>query len=118
MRRDLLRSGYSAETNQQQGAIIALVGRLVDLGATLAYFTSETENAVRRRYDQLAERIEGLSDFMFGTRKSGEQELPVEPAPPGTPPLLLEMERTVSVIAEVLSGSDSRGGYEPAALRA
>ena len=116
MRRDLLRSGYSAETNQQQGAIIALVGRLVDLGATLAYFTSETENAVRRRFDQLAERIEGLSDFMFGTRKSGEQELPVEPAPPGTPPLLLEMERTVSVIAEVLSGSDSRGGYEPPPL--
>ena len=111
MRRDLLRSGYSPETNQQQGAIIALVGRVVDLGANLAYFSSEPSNAVRHRFNLLADRIETLSNSQFGGPPSLRQELPVEPAPPGTPPLLLEMERTVSVIAEILSGADSRGGY-------
>ena len=113
MRRDLLRSGYSPETNQQTGAIIALVGRLVDLGANLANFSAETSNGVRRRFDQLGDRIESLSESMLGGRASLEQQLPVEPAPSGTPPLLVEMERTASVIAEVLSGSGSRGGYYP-----
>ena len=118
MRRDLLRSGYSPDTNQQQGAIIALVGRLVDLGANLAYFSAETSDAVRHRFNHLADRIESLPNSGFGEPTSFQQEFPGEPASPGTPPLLLEMERTISVIAELLRGSDSRGGYStpPATL--
>ena len=111
MRRELLRSGYSQDTNQQQGAIIALVGRLVDLGANLVYFSAETSDAVHHRFNHLADRIESLSNSGFGEPPSFQQEFPGEPAPPGTPPLLLEMERTISVIAELLRGSDSRGGY-------
>jgi multidrug resistance protein MdtO len=113
MRRDLLRSDYSPETRQQQGSTIALVGRLVDLGANLAYFSSETSNYVRRRLDQLAGRIDLLSNSMLGGEPPVVQELLAEPAPPGMPPLLMEMERTVSVIAEMLRGSNFRGGYDP-----
>jgi multidrug resistance protein MdtO len=36
MRRDLLHAGYSPESTQQMGAVVALVGRLVDLGANLS----------------------------------------------------------------------------------
>jgi multidrug resistance protein MdtO len=113
MRRDLLRSDYSSETKQQQGSIIALVGRLIDIGANLTYFTSETPIAARRRLDHLADRIEVLSDSMLGGESPLEQELPAEPAPPGMPPLLLEMERTVSLIDEMLRTSDFREAYEP-----
>src|ERR1700739_345950 len=112
MRRDLLRSDYSPETKQQQSSIIALVGRLVDLGANLAYIAPETSNDVRRRLDQLANRIELLSNSMFGGEPPLEQELAVESAPPGMPPLQLEMERTASVISEMLSGSNFRVGYD------
>ena len=117
MRRDLLRSDYSSETRQQSSAIIALVGRLVDLGASLTYFSAETSPAVRRRFDQLAQRIDGLSNSLFGSRPSPEPSLAEEPAPPGTPPLLLEMERTVSVITEVVSGSEAGPGYQPSPVR-
>ena len=111
MRRDLLRSGYSSHTKQENSAVIALVGRLVDLSANLTYFSAETSNSVRNRFKQLADRIEKLSNFRFGAPSSLQAELPADPVPPDTPPLLQEMERTVSVIAEVLSGSDSQGGY-------
>lgn len=111
MRRDLSRSGYSADTNQQQGAIIALTGRIVDIGANLTYYSAETSIEVRHRFSQLADRIETLSNSRFGGPPLHRHEFPMEPAPALMPPLLLEMERTVSVIAEVLSGSDSRGGY-------
>ena len=112
MRRDLLRSNYSPETNQQQGAIIALVGRLVDLGANMPFFSVQNSNEVRHRFSQLADRIESLSDVMFDGRPLPEYELLDSSAPPGIPPLFLEMRETVSVIAEVMSGSN-QGGYHP-----
>jgi multidrug resistance protein MdtO len=112
MRRDLLRSDYSPQTRQQQSSIIAMVGRLVDLAANLTYFSSETSDAALRRLDQLADRIEVLSDSMFGGVPPPVQESPAGPPPPGMPPLLLEMEQTTSVIAEILSGSSFRGDYD------
>jgi multidrug resistance protein MdtO len=111
MRRDLRRSDYSSETNQQVGATIALIGRLVDLAANLSYFSKQAPNAVRSRFGQMADRIDHLSSSMFGGEPWGEQEPPIASPPSGMPPLLLEMERTLSVIVEVLSGAEHRGGY-------
>ena len=116
LRRDLRRSDYSPETNQQQGAIIALLGRLVDLAANMPYFIEQASVEVRSRFNELANRVGDLADSISGRRPSFEQELAVDPAPPGTPALLLEMERTTSLIAEVLSGSD-RSGYHPPPMR-
>lgn len=112
MRRDLRRSDYSSETNEQEGALIALVGRLVDLAAGLTYLSAQLSNVVLRRFDQLAARIEVLTSFMFEGQTSLEQEIPPEVLPSGAPPLLQEMEGTVSLIYEMLSGSGLRGGYQ------
>ena len=112
MRRDLRRSAYSPEVNQQEGAIIALVGRLVDLGANLANLSFKPPREVRSSYRRLADRVHALTSFMLGERVSLEQELPIESSPQETPPLLLEMERTVALIHETLHGSDYRGGYQ------
>ena len=112
MRRDLRRSDYSSEMNQQEGALIALVGRLIDLGANLAALSSQHSNEVRRWYYEFADRVDVLTDLMLGERTSLGQELPLESPPPGAAPLLLEMSRTVAVAHEILSGSGLRGGYQ------
>jgi len=117
MRRDLRRSDYSSETNQQEGALIALVGRLIDLGASVAVLSSQTSNEVRRWYHEFADRVDVLTDLMLGERTSLEQELPLESPKPGTAPLLLEMARTVAVAHEILSGSGLRGGYQHPPIR-
>ena len=117
MRRDLRRSDYSSETNQQEGALIALVGRLIDLGASVAVLSSQHSNEVRRWYHDFADRVDVLTDLMLGERTSLEQELPIESPPPGTTPLLLEMARTVAVAHEILSGSGLRGGYQNPPIR-
>ncbi|HTY85692.1 MAG TPA: FUSC family protein [Silvibacterium sp.] len=117
MRRDLRRSDYSSEMNQQEGALIALVGRLVDLGASVAVLSSEHSNEVRRWYHEFADRVDVLTDLILGERTSLEQELPLESPPPGTAPLLLEMERTVAVTHEILSGSGLQGGYQHPPIR-
>ena len=111
MRRDLLRSDGSSESREQSSAVIALVGRLVDLGANLTHFSAQTSPAVRRRFDQLAQRIEALSDSLFGSQPDTGPKVVDMPAPLGMPPLLLEMEDTVSAIAAVAAGSKSPGGY-------
>jgi len=117
IRRDLLRADYSSETNQQESAIIAMVGRLVDLGANLTYFTAQESDEDRRGFEQLAARIEVLSDSISGKQPLHEQELPLESPFTGTLPLLREMERTVTVMGEVLSGAEHQGGYHPPPLK-
>jgi multidrug resistance protein MdtO len=106
MRRDLLHSSYSPESTQQMGAIVALVGRLVDLGANLSGLSTEFSKTDRHRLGRLADRIEALSDDIL-SRRTRHQFETLEESPRTTVPLLEEMEETVSLIAEVTSGSDS-----------
>jgi multidrug resistance protein MdtO len=106
MRRDLLRSGDSPESTQQMGVVVALVGRLVDLGANLSGLSTEFSKTDLLRFARLADRIETLSDDLLSRRTPHRLET-VEESPATTVPLLQEMEETVSLIAEVTSGSDS-----------
>ena len=107
MRRDLLRSSsYSPESTQQMGAVVALVGRLVDLGANLSGLSTEFSKTDLHRLGRLADRIEALSHDLLSRRTPHRFET-MEESPATTVPLLQEMEETVSLIAEVTSGSDS-----------
>jgi multidrug resistance protein MdtO len=105
MRRDLLHSGYSPESTQQMGAAVALVGRLVDLGANLSGLSTEFSNPDLHRLGRFADRIEALSGDLL-SRRTPRRFGTIEEAPT-TVPLLQEMEETASLIAEVTSGSDS-----------
>ena len=113
MRRDLQRSDYSRETTQQLGAAVSLVGRLVDLAANLTHFSPQASHPDRPRLDRLAERIEVLAGDLLGKRVPQCLEVPAETEPAGTIPLLLETERAVSLITEVLCGYGSWGEYRP-----
>ena len=106
MRRDLLHSGCSPESTQQMGAVVALVGRLVDLGANLSGLSTEFSKTDLHSLGRLADRIETLSDDLLSRRTPRRLDT-LEEFPATTVPLLQEMEETVSLIAEVTSGSDS-----------
>jgi multidrug resistance protein MdtO len=106
MRRDLLRSSYSPDLTQHTGAVVALVGRLVDLGANLSGLTTEFSKTNLDRLGRLADQIEALSGDLLSRRTPRRFET-LEEFPGTTVPLLREMEETVSLIAEVTSGSDS-----------
>ena len=107
MRRDLLRSSsYSPESTQQMGAVVAFVGRLVDLGANLSGLSTEFSKTDLHRLGRLADRIEALSHDLLSRRTPHRFET-LEESPATTVPLLQDMEETVSLIAEVTSGSDS-----------
>ena len=116
MRRDLLHSSYSPESTQQMGAVVALVGSLVDLGANLSSLTARLSNTDLHRLGRLADRIEALSSDLLSRRTLRRLET-IEEDPATTVPLLQEMEKTVSLIAEVMSGSDSLLGNQPPMTR-
>ncbi|MGB7171270.1 MAG: FUSC family protein [Acidobacteriaceae bacterium] len=107
MRRDLLRSGYPAEVMQQTGTVVSLVGRLIDLAANMNLFSGQVSGDARRRFGELAGRIDGLAHRLGGGGASEQPEK--SPATggilPEAAPLLMDMERTVSSISDVLSGS-------------
>jgi len=107
MRRDLLRSGYAPEVAQQEGAIISLVGRMVDLAANLSQFSPERSEDARGSIADLAARVDILARKLSGGEVSHEMEERAEQTDltPGMP-LLMDLERTVSNIAGVLRGSD------------
>jgi multidrug resistance protein MdtO len=111
MRLDILRSNYSPDVTQQMGALVALVGRLVDIAANLTHFSPQASNPDSPRLIQLADGIDTLVEALLGRRTPQPMELPPETETAGTIPLLLEMERTVALIGSVLSGDGSPGEY-------
>jgi len=112
MRRDLLRSDYSGETTQKMGAVVSLVGRLVDLAANLTHFPPEASNPDRPRLHRLMERIGALATDLLNKRVPEQRDVSADAAV-GSVPLLVEMEQTVSLMTEVLSGYGTWEDYRP-----
>jgi multidrug resistance protein MdtO len=114
LRRILARSRYKHLYQDQMSAVVALTGRLVDLGASSARSPHELLDGDRDRLRGLATQIEIVRKSLV------ESEIP--PIPPDMTiahsgiPLVPEMERTVSLIPRVFSGSTSVDAYFPSML--
>ncbi len=109
LRRMLVRSGYAPQFVTQMNAAIALLGRLVDLAASLqiarsARFSVASEKD-RERCLVLADKISGLRDDLKERRTPRLVEIPTQ-RQPSELPLLPEMERTVALIPHAFSSSD------------
>jgi multidrug resistance protein MdtO len=114
LRRILARAGHSPYYRQQMGAVMGVVGHLVDLAAELTHSTIHpsdddrtrlhalTGSIARIRKDLLSERVPARSEDSSGER---------EPSP-GVP-LLEKMERTTWLIRELLGGLESLDAYAP-----
>jgi multidrug resistance protein MdtO len=109
-RRNLERSGYSENYREQMGAVLALVGRLVDTSANLLDVTASERDR---------ERMLCLAQKIAGSRAHLERGAPLpqqadnERADQSSVPLLREMETTVSLLADVFAGSQPLSAYAP-----
>ena len=113
MRRTLQRSAFPPAYREQMGAVIALVGRLVDIAANVADVSSELPNNTRDRVRNLAAHIGTIRSELLNGKAPVLIELPAEAQSLAGTPLFAEMEKTVSLIPEVFVGALSLGEYEP-----
>jgi len=111
LRRLLVRSTWSLHYREQVGALVALVGRLVDIAANLTYL-NPSENA-RTRMRRLAEIIAGIRADLLSGRVPHSVEFKGNSEASHTVPLLSEMERTVSLLPEAFTGSRSLNADAP-----
>lgn len=113
LRRDLVRSNHLPETAERMGAVITLVGRLVDLGASAAELCESQAREAWPDSEELADRIEALTNGLRDNDTSTARHILEQLDLRNTPPLLREIENTINLLTEVLRGSDFRGGYCP-----
>ena len=119
LRRMLVRSGYPPRFVAQMNAAVALLGRLMDLTASLqiarsAKFSLASE-ADRARCLALAGKIADLRDDLKQRRTPRLVEIPTQ-TQPSELPFLPEMERTVALIPHAFSSSDNPGELPWAAV--
>ena len=110
----LHRSTYSRHYDEQMGAVVALVGRLVDVAANLTQLRFQISESDRQRLRVLAANLAGIRTDLLNRRVPGLIAFNSDSEASGVP-LLREMEKTVSLITEVFSGSGSMSEYAPSA---
>lgn len=109
LRRILVRSGYAPEFVVQMNAAVALLGRLMDLAASLQIVRSTHYSPAKpsdcERCARLAQQIEELESDL--RRRQLPKALAISSElGPSELPLLPEMERTVALISHAFAGSD------------
>ena len=113
LRRILLRSGYPPKFIVQMTAAVALLGRLMDLAASLQIVRSNQffvpEAGDRDRCLKLADQIAELERDVAARKLPKPLEIPSTIAPSALP-LLPEMERTVVLMSHTFAGYRSLPG--------
>jgi multidrug resistance protein MdtO len=75
LRRTLRRSDYSAEYSVEIGGVVVLVGRLVDLAATLTQLSFQLSVSDQRRFRTLASTLATIRDDLINRRIPGRSSL-------------------------------------------
>jgi multidrug resistance protein MdtO len=105
--RTLRNSNYPQDYREQMGAVVALVGRLVDIVASLMPIGIPAGDDDRQRIRNLAISIGNIRVDLLSGKIPIALELHHASQPSGGVPLLREMEKTVSLIPEVFFGAES-----------
>ena len=113
LRRMLQRANYEPQHEQQMGAIVALIGRLVDIAANLAQFSSRISEDDRERIRKIAQGVAEIRTSLTRGTVPHLSESPDEGETPSDLPLLREVEKTVSLIPEVFAGIHSLSVFAP-----
>jgi len=101
--RQILRvSAYSLAYREQLGAVVALVGRLVDIAANVTYLKIQSSENDRKRLRALAQYVAKLCADLLSTRVPP----PIEFSGKAEVPFLREMEKTVALIPDVFASSN------------
>jgi multidrug resistance protein MdtO len=113
IRRTLQRSPYPPAYREQMGAVIALVGQLVDFAADVANLDLDLPDNTRDRIRSLAAYIRTIRADLLSGKAPPLIEVQGEARHLAGTPLFAEIERTVSLIPEVFAGALSLGEYAP-----
>ena len=113
LRRVLQRSGYSPQYAEQMGAVVAYVGRLVDLAANLTHFSFRVAEEDKRRLRRFCATIETVREDLVNRRAPQPVNIPGGEESMEAVPLLREMENTMSLIAAVFEGTQSLSAFAP-----
>src|SRR5208283_809419 len=115
LRRSLQRSDYSAQYSAEIGGVVVLVGRLVDLAATLTQLRFELSVNDQKRFRNLASTVAIIRDDLLNRRIPRPVQFNDDGQPASLVPLLSEMEHTVTLIPEAFADSRSIQEYLPSA---
>jgi multidrug resistance protein MdtO len=107
LRRNIQRSGYSPHYAEQMGVVVPLVGGLVDLAGSLVSLDIQASDEDRNRMQILAQNIASIRADLLAGQIPRLRQFPAESHTPQAMPLLPQMEKIVSLIAEVFMGSES-----------
>jgi multidrug resistance protein MdtO len=116
LRQMLQRSNYEPQHEQQMGAVVALVGRLVDIAANLPQISSPISDDDRKRIRIVVQSVAEIRTALTRGTVPRRTESPDEGETPPDLPLLREIEKTVSLIPEVFGGAQSLRIYAPTPL--
>jgi multidrug resistance protein MdtO len=115
LRRLLARSGYGSHFIAQMNAAVALLGRVVDLSASLRLYCADqpaVNDEDRARCARLADNISGLRRDLALRKPPRITDLPLQERPSHLP-FLPMLERTVALIPQAFSGSESLQEFIP-----
>jgi len=110
LRRILRRSDYPIQYSVEMGGVTALVGRLVDLAATLTQLGLEASASDQKRFRNLASALASIRNELLNRRIPAPLQFNTDEEPAGVP-LLREIEHTVSLIPLVFAPSRSVPEY-------
>ena len=110
LRRILRRSDYPIQYSVEMGGVTALVGRLVDLAATLTQLRFEASASDQTRLRNLASALTNIRNELLNRRIPGSLQFNTDEEPSDMP-LLREIEHTVSLIPQAFAASRSIPEY-------
>ena len=113
LRRLLRRSDYSAQYRVQMSGVVALVGRLVDITATLTELSFEPTESDEKQLRALGATIAIIRTDLMNRRLSSSIHFDSDHAFSHVP-LLTEMQNIVSLIPQAFTDSESMKVHLPA----
>jgi multidrug resistance protein MdtO len=113
LRRTLRRSAYSSHYRAQMGCVVALVGRLVDIAASLTQLDFELSETDREQLRNVSSAIAIIRADLINQRIPGSMQLNPGEGYVSRVPLLREIENTVALIPHAYAGSGPMDGCVP-----
>ena len=112
LRRLLLRSNYSAQYRAEMSGVVALVGRLVDVAATLTGLSFKPTDTDAEQLRILGTALAVIRIDLINQRLPGAKHFDLDHASSHIP-LLNEMRNIVSLIPQAFSTSESEKVHSP-----
>jgi multidrug resistance protein MdtO len=111
LRLALRRSDYSPQYKAQMSVVVALVGRLVDIAATLTQLRFEPSEIDQKQLRKLAATVAIIRANLVNRHIPTSIRFSSDDKPTPRVPFLREMQNTVSLIPQAFAGSRSTDEY-------